>query len=247
MRLLAATLVLSLAAAGCLSSLIGGGVTAKDLVSDDDYSNWVIEIDYVGGERPAGDVVNGLLSRVQEVVSKDSVRVQYSDADLPSKDRWTRGALQDLHDSRRDLKTEGSTVTTHLMFVDGEYQEEGVLGFAVGHDWIVIFSERIDRGCDEGGPLGLPACSGTDRTRAHTAVLVHEFGHIMGLVNNGIDMVEDHEADSCNGQADSGHSDNQNSVMFCAVRTVGLFGLQSIPTEFDADDRRDLCAAGGRC
>ena len=35
--------------------------------------------------------------------------------------------------------------------------------------------------------------------------------------------------------------------MYCGVNTVGLFGLQSIPTEFDADDRRDLCAAGGKC
>ncbi|MGB1586321.1 MAG: hypothetical protein ACPHID_04680 [Thermoplasmatota archaeon] len=243
----AALLVIAVAAAGCLSSLTGGGVSAKDLVSDDEYSNWIIEIDHVNGERPSGEVVNGLLSRLQDVVSKDSVRVQYSDANLPSDDRWTRGELQSLRESRRDLKTEGNTVTTHVMFVDGEYEQEGVLGFAVGHDWIVIFSERIDRGCDEGGPLGLPACSDADRTRAHTAVLVHEFGHIMGLVNNGIDMVNDHEADRCNGEPDSGHSDNQNSVMFCAVRTVGLFGLQSIPTEFDADDRRDLCAAGGRC
>ena len=246
MRLLAAALVLSLASAGCLSGLTGG-VSAKDLVSDADYDTWVIEIDHTSGMRPDSSVVNGMLSRVQAVVSKDTVRVEYSDSNLPSKDRWTRGALQDLHESRQDQSTKGDTVTSHILFVDGRYEDPDVLGFAVGHEWIVIFSERIDEGCDNAGPLGLPVCNNNDRQRAHTAVLVHEVGHIMGLVNNGIPMVNPHEATSCGGQSDSGHSNNENSVMYCGVNTVGLFGLQSIPMEFDADDRRDLCAAGGKC
>lgn len=247
MRQLAIAIILALATAGCLSSLTGGSVSARDLVSDEDYSNWIIEVDHTPGMQPSTDTVNGMLSRVKAVVSKDTVRVEYSDRDLPSNDRWTRSQLQSLHENHQDKKTSGDTVVTHLLYVDGVYEQEGVLGFAVGHEWIVIFKERINQGCDNAGPLGLPVCSSNDRERAHTAVLVHEVGHIMGLVNNGIPMVTPHEAANCDGERDSGHSSNENSVMFCGVNTVGLFGLQSIPTEFDANDKRDLCAAGGKC
>ena len=181
---------------------------------------------------------------MDEVVRKEQIITQLDD-ELPSQARWTRGDIDDLHDRFSDRKTGGDTAVTHLMFVDGRYEQENVLGIAIGHDTIVIFSERIRETCNDGA-LGLPTCTSADENRGRTAVLVHEFGHILGLVDNGIPMVNDHEADECDGRPDDGHSSNTNSVMNCQVRTAGLFGLSNIPTTFDSNDKLDICAAGGK-
>ncbi len=235
MRVIPLLLVLTLATAGCLSDLANGGrVSATDIVGGK-YDKWVIEIDYTPGERPSNDVVNAMLAEVRPLVNKDSVQATFSDGDLPSKDRWTRSALDDLHQQTRDVKTSGDTVATHVMFVDGVYEQNNVLGVAVGHEYVAIFSERIENSCT---PANL--CFASDEVRVRKAVLIHEIGHILGLVDNGIEMQKPH--------SDGGaHSNNERSVMFASAETTGIFGLNEIPMQFDEDDRADLCAVSKTC
>jgi hypothetical protein len=70
------------------------------------------------------------------------------------------------------------------------------------------------------------------------AILLHELGHTLGLVNRGVPMLVDREA-----EAHSGHSTNPNSVMYPSLQIAasGLV-LQSIPHGFDRDDLADLAA-----
>jgi hypothetical protein len=71
-------------------------------------------------------------------------------------------------------------------------------------------------------------------------VVTHEFGHALGLVNNGALMVNAHEDGS-----HAGHSGNRNSVMYWAVESsngLPLFGSNAPPTDFDDNDRADLRA-----
>jgi hypothetical protein len=82
--------------------------------------------------------------------------------------------------------------------------------------------------------------------RLERSTLLHESGHAIGLVDNGLAMVRPHE-DAQN----KGHSSDARSVMYWKVDSLqGLrdYILQdgSIPDVFDADDRADLHAGGGR-
>lgn len=251
---LAASLGLALAMAGCLGSggggLFGGGPGPKDYVSDDRYTKWVVEVDVVQGQDPPAGVLDFLRSRLAGVVSKpDGVEIRIDDT-LPARGgTWSQRDILDYSEAHFDAATSGGTVAIHLMFLDGQYQSN-VLGATFSRETrsgevvetgpVVIFSQAIDDGC---GPLCL-----TGTAPAFRSVLVHEFGHAMGLVDNGIDMVRPHEAATCNGQPDEGHSSNSQSVMNCTVETNGIFNLAGTPpTEFDADDRADLCNAGGQC
>lgn len=236
---------LAVASAGCLGSGgLFGGVGPRDYLSDRDYSTWIIEVDSVEGQAPSGSTLEFLRSRLQEVANKPGgIEIRQSDTLAARGGTWSSRDVLDIDESSQDVRTAGDTVVTHLLFLDGEYDTANVLGVAIGHSTIAMFSETIRESCSV-----LTGCL-TGVESIFRAVLVHEFGHAMGLVNNGIPMVADHEADECDGRADSGHSTNQNSVMFCAVETANVVNVfqNGPPTTFDAADRQDMCNAGGRC
>lgn len=223
-------LLVSMLLAGC------PGFFGPDLpdgyIEDDDYTTWIIEIDHVSGMAPSQSALDLLEERMEGLVRKDEISVIVNENDLSGRDTWTRGQVSSLSSDRQDRSTGGSTVVTHVLYLDGEYEESNALGVAFGdHETVAIFKERI-RGAAN---LVFPA------TQIERAVLVHEFGHVLGLVDFGTPMVNDHE-----GQPN--HSDNRDSVMYHAVETTNIVNAfqGGIPNDFDAEDRRDICHAGGK-
>lgn len=232
-------LAAAMALGGCLGNggLFGGGIGPRDYLSDSDYSTWIIEVDSVTGQAPPQSALDLVRTRMQEVANKPGgIEVRPSDT-LPARGgTWSARDIVDLDASTQDTKTHGRTVVTHLLFLDGQFEQENVIGVAIGHGTIAIFSETIRGAC---GPLCLGGTDGIFRS-----VLVHEFGHILGLVNNGIAMVEPHEDPD-----HRGHSSNRNSVMWWQVETLDIFSVFTggPPTTFDGNDKADLCRAGGKC
>lgn len=240
-----ACLALTVGLGGCLGSGgLFGGVGPRDYLSSKDYDTWIIEVDSVQGQAPSAGALDLLRSRLMEVADKPGgIEVRQSET-LPARGgTWSARDIQDLDASSQNLRSDGGTVVTHLLFLDGEFSTANVLGVAIGHSTIAIFSETIRNNCTI-----INGCL-TGADSIFRAVLVHEFGHAMGLVNNGIGMATDREAEDCDGRPDKGHSNNQNSVMFCAVETSNVVNVftNGPPTTFDAADKQDMCNAGGRC
>lgn len=249
-----ALVVLAFALPGCLKGIgIGGsdGPGPVDYVSNKKYGTWVIEMDYVEGQQPPTDALTYLEARLEEVVDKPGgVEIRRGEALAPHGGSWSQKDVLDTDGRTRDLETGGGTVVLHLMFLDGRYAPNAdVLGVTYTSSTgsgrvtssgpIAIFSEAI-RGAACPPPLGI--C--LNEQAIWRAVLVHEFGHAMGLVDLGAPMQRDHEDDE-----HPGHSTNQNSVMYYAVETVNVANVfrNGPPTTFDADDKADLCALGGKC
>ena len=69
------------------------------------------------------------------------------------------------------------------------------------------------------------------------SVLVHEFGHLLGLVNLVYKSPVDHED-----KDHPGHSNNEDSVMYWAIESANLGNIITgeLPDEFDNDDLNDL-------
>lgn len=235
---IAFTLLLVPAFAGCLTGLLDGdSVSPKDLITDQ-KSKWVIEIDYVQGHRPSQDAIDLLKSRMNALVHKDSIQVIVDDV-IPSQKQGLKVSdFERLKDAHKDQSNSDDTVVTYVLYVDGgsasDTDEGKVLGLAYSHNTVVMFDETINNAAN----LRFSA------TEIERAVLVHEFGHILGLVNNGIPMKTPHEHST-----EKKHSDNPNSVMTPAVETTtNLFNIiGGLPTAFDADDKADICAFGGKC
>lgn len=237
--LAAVALLAAVGSGGCLDEIVGGGLEPEDYVSSKDYTAWLIEVDSVQGMSASNGALDLLRSRLTEVANKpDGIEIRRSET-LPARGgTWSVRDILNLDDSTQDLKTGGKTVVTHLLFLDGRFEEDNVIGVAIGHSTIAIFSQTIQDSCTV-----LNGClSGTDAV--FRSVLVHEFGHAMGLVHNGIPMVTDHED-----KAHPGHSSNQESVMYWEVETTSIFTVfrGGPPTTFDAADKQDLCNAGGKC
>lgn len=234
---------------GCLSGWMEPPVTGPlDYLTDKPYTRWVIETDYVQGHMPDPALRDFLSARLAEVVRKPAgLEFRMDDALAPRTEAWSTASLVAYAQEHRSIERTEDTVVTHLMFLQGgttaNNDASRVLGLAIGHDLIVIFVDAIEASCDE-VPLGLFCSTGP----IYRATTLHEFGHILGLVNRGIPMVQPHEAETCNGNADDGHSHNQGSVMYCAVATsqIALLFGQNPPDRFDDQDRADLRRAGGR-
>lgn len=239
--LAALSLGLAVALGGCLGSGGGlfGGVGPRDYLSSSDYDTWVIEVDSVQGAAPSAGALDLLRSRLMEVADKPGgIEIRQSDTLEARGGTWSSRDVLDAAARSRDLSTGGDTVVTHLLFLDGQYSTSNVLGVAIGHSTIAIFSQTIRDNCTV-----VNGClTGSDSV--FRAVLVHEFGHAMGLVDNGIPMVNNHEDPE-----NPGHSSNRDSVMYFAVETTNVFNVFTggPPTTFDAADKADMCRAGGKC
>ena len=248
-----AVVLLAFSMTGCLGGsggFFGGGPGPRDYVSGKDYSTWIVEVDVVGNAAPPSGVLDFVKNRLQSVVTKPGGVEFRIDETAPARGgAWSDNDILQYDDHTQDLDTGGKTVVLHLLVLDGNYETNGVLGVTYSRGGatgpIAIFSQSLRDGCG-------PVCLG-GVTVPFEAVIVHEFGHAMGLVNNGIPMVHPHEAETCDrgggAQPDHGHSTNANSVMTCAVETNALFNLLNgnPPTDYDSNDRADLCNAGGKC
>ncbi len=104
--------------------------------------------------------------------------------------RFTTEELLAVADRHRNTRTGDGTESIYLVFVDGIFRDsEGndapqVLGVSLGNTGVVaIFTPVVD------GAARLEAT----RAFVEQTTVIHEVGHAVGLVNNGLPMVEPHE------------------------------------------------------
>ncbi len=243
MRIALAVLVLVAASSsGCFKELIGGLQGAPeptDYLRADPYTKWVIEVDFVNGMKPEQSAFDLLKTRMDGVANKpDGIAFEFGAA-LPATNReWSSREVLEYAEDHLDQGSHGNTVVTHLLFLDGKFSDPNVLGVAIGHGTVALFSEVIRDVCTTQNLCFSGSSS------IFQAVMVHEFGHAIGLVNHGIAMKTPHEDTD-----HPGHSSNRNSVMYYAVETSDVLNIltNGPPTTFDADDRADVCQAGGKC
>ena len=175
------------------------------------------------GAEPSPTAYSRLVSTLSSVAGRDIGRSGPIKVDGGARN-WSAGELISTADSLA-ARPAGSA-TMRILFLHGTFNgNEGVLGVAVRGDVLAIF---IDQVRSTGGLVG--NSEGVER-----AVLLHEAGHVLGLVDLYLDTGRDDPEHP-------GHSPNRESVMYWAVESSAIgqvFGANP-PDSFDDADRADL-------
>lgn len=211
--------------ASCSSSETEGnsasGVTQppKAAVFGGAYTDVEIEVDYQGGAEPytgaAGTKVSDLwsvtrtnLGRIfpDKNVSVPSDLTQMQKIDV-SGELFTSDALLGIAKKHRDKAPTASKATYYVVFVNGYFQDENgkndaVLGVSLGTTGVLAMFKPVI------ASSGLPAFPSVERF-VEQSTLVHEIGHAVGLVDNGVSMVANHK-DATHGA----HCTNTKCVMY---------------------------------
>lgn len=136
--------------------------------------------------------------------------------------------ITELTEQRRETShTPGETASLFVLVLNGEFVEGPVVGVAYSGTAFAVFTEQIEQGTP-------PA---TDSEPFERAVLVHELGHLLRLLNVGYTSPREREHPE-----QPHHSAREDSVMHPAVQGTGLIGVlgDGPPDMFDADDLADL-------
>lgn len=199
-------------------------VDVDDILTAERATKLVFEVDAVLGREPATGVLEQVADDLGALVTTGHLDkpggVSFLlDEELPplgdSERVWTFAELDGLADAHRTLRLAADTAVIHLVYVDGRYEGDddssSVLGFAWQGDSIVMLKDNIERACRQGAAVQLlaPALQETVCRRTERTVLLHEVGHLMGLVNNGAPMVTPHQDEE-----HGAHDVNEDCIMY---------------------------------
>jgi hypothetical protein len=251
---LAVCLAALFAAAGCSSPSSvddGGGVTpggynhlrspgssSGDLLAAADFSRLVVQVQYVAGAAPSAAGLQALEAFLNARLNKPGGITIMAPQPIAITQQATYSAAQirAIEQAHRTVYTEGTTIAAYFLFIDGEYSGgANVLGIAYNNTSMAIFGEKIGQYT---GGLGQPSAATVEAT-----VASHEFGHILGLVNNGSAMQTEHQ-DEPHGH----HCDDPDCLMYWAVETSDFIAnlLGGAVPDLNPDCLDDLQANGGR-
>lgn len=193
-----------------------------------DHPRLVIEINAVNGREPGGAAVNTLHGRLSSVLDKPSgIQVLAPETFSTGQQTYSLEDVRRIEDAHRTRFSQGDTVAMHYLFLNGRFEEEGVLGVAYRASSIVIFTDQVRAAST---PLVPPEA-------IMRAVMVHEAGHLLRLVNNGYTSPRNHEDPE-----HPGHTKHRDGVMFWAVESISVANVLGggPPDDFHPDSRADL-------
>ena len=211
------------------------GESNLDLLTNDTYKAILVEIQYANGYKPTDQTISELTDFINETTHKSKgVIVKTEEVSLGTGSTYSIDEIRDFEDANRVYSSSGDTVAIYSLCLNNDYEgNEGnnkVLGVAYQNTSMALFQKSIH---DLSGGFGQPSTWLLEST-----VINHEFGHILGLVNNHTDMVNNHQ-DSANGH----HCNNENCLMYWLAETGGfvdnLIGVSSVP-DIDQNCKNDL-------
>ncbi len=167
------------------------GDSAIDLLSNDTYTDLQIEIAYVKGFRPTQEAMDGFIDYLKLRTFKENIEVIYNELASPNEENLTLDEIADLEEENRTAYSNGETLAVYIYFADAPAEDDDpkedlvTLGAVYRNTSMIIHEATVRKLADQSIFI-----SDAD---VESSTLNHEFGHLFGLVNLGIEPVNDHE------------------------------------------------------
>jgi len=221
--------ILALAAAACGDDDGGGGVPdggvtlsrVQSYIRPAPYPKLVVEIDAIPGFTPRPASSEAIRQELGELLGKPGGVTVMQATGLTSRGAdhaWFFSELEALADATFDLAVDADTIKMHVLFLDGHYYgdtaNQKILGVAWGNTHLAMFKQTIEETCAAAAGLNLfkeQMCQAAEQS-----IWLHELGHVIGLVGNGLAMAAPH-ADP----AHAGHDASDGCVMYWAYEGGG--------------------------
>lgn len=211
------------------------------------YSKLRIVVDYAPGEQPTQSALDTLSQKLSARLNKPGGIQVVIGKQLNTGGRTVYSAADSVavEQANRLEFASGDTAVMYIAYVNGHSDQDNsngaVLAWAYDGTAVAVFKDTIDSNAS----FLVPA------SEIEGAVLVHEVGHLLGLVDTGSPMVTPHEdVDADAGTGHPGHCTVQDCVMYWALDTsnvIQLVGnLGHLPTDYDSNCAADLKANGGK-
>lgn len=215
----------------------GSGESSAAFLRSENFNHLLIELDYVESQRPTDRALDSLESMLDKRLHKPggiTISVSSNAIGPGGEDTYTPSDIRSLEENHRDHYTQGDTLAAYLLFLDGSYQQENVLGVAYYNTSMALMEEKIQ---EHSGGISQPP-----RYKIEATVLQHEFGHVLGLVANGTPTQSDHKTE------ESRHCTADGCLMQPAVKTSDFFAnvFDGTIPDFDSQCLADLQAHGGK-
>ena len=172
-------------------NLLSVGDSANDILSNDVFTNLLIEVAHVEGFRPTNEAMQNFESYLRDHTFKSNIEVQYRSLPSPNQEDLTIQEVANLEDENRTAFTNADTLAIYIYFADAPDDDDdpdtGVvtLGSVYRNTSMVIYEQTVR---DLASRSLLVSTADVE-----SATLNHEFGHLFGLVNIGSPSVNDHE------------------------------------------------------
>lgn len=172
-----------------------GAFSPCDYLCDRVYKSLVIEIDAIDGVAPIKDDDVVVLEKILSKIIDKPLGITHIKSDLHiDADRDVYSMRDILAIARKYRSTSRSQLSLYVLYLNGIYTNTDTAGLAIDDGIIAIFREFVPQEKDKGN-------------------LMHEIGHHLGLVNNGIPQLKLHED-----KAHPQHDVNSACVMFYRLR-----------------------------
>lgn len=217
------------------------GASAHDLLSNDKYTSMVVEIQYMKGFQPSSEAVDAMRSFFNARLSKSKgIAFVYTEIPAQGKGSYSLDDVVAIENASRTQFTSRKEIALYFLFLDGnastDTQDLKTVGEAYYNTSMAVFQKTV---LDNTGGVGQ-----ADEFVVEATVITHEIGHLLGLVDLGSDMQNNHvDGEHAN------HCINEDCLMYWLVGSgsmIGnMLGTQTLPT-LDANCLADLHGNGGK-
>lgn len=230
------------------NNLKSTGVSANDILSNDNFDNLLIEIAYAEGMRPTSDAISTFESFLRKHTYKEQIEVIYNELDASGEDSLSLEKISDLESENRTAYNNDKTLAIYIYFADApsasdeEDEDLVTLGAVYRNTSMVIHESTVRRLAGQSFLI-----SNAD---IEAAALNHEFGHLFGLVNLGTVPEQNIGTIPVNDHEDTetaNHCNVDGCLMRAELQFGGSSGKQAAPSHnMIASDIQPGCILSGK-